>query len=114
MNVALSRIRRSPDFHNWRTLGGPGLVDAYLRSPALLFVHGDVGLHPTLLPEGMGRYWALQRGDGAAEIPNSGLLFAVDAAPPNITNGRSRFPRRDVWLPERGGRAGRRRARRHS
>jgi hypothetical protein len=114
INVALSRTRRSPDFSNWRTLGGPGLVDAYLRFPALLFVHGDWGLHPTVLPEGMGRYWALQRGDSSAAIPNSGLLFAVDASPPNITDGRKRFPRRDLWLAERGGRAGGRRSRRSS
>ena len=112
--MALSRIRRSPGFHNWRTMGGPGLIDTHLRSPALLFVHGQVALHPTLLPEGSGRHWVLQRGDGATDVPNSGLLFAVDAAPPNITNGRTRFPRRDLWVAERGGWAGGRRGRRAS
>ena len=98
----------------WRSMGGPELFDAYLRNPSLLFVHGKVSLHPTLLPEGFGRYWALQRGDEAVVGPNTGLLFAVDAVPPNLTasDTRTRFPRRDLWLAERGGRAGGRPGRR--
>lgn len=118
INVALTRIRRPPGFHGWRAMGGPGLVDAHLRNPALIFVHGDAHLHSKLLPEGSGRYWALQRGDEAVlgSGSNTGLLFAVDAVPPNIsvTDPRARFPRRDLWLAERGGRAGGRPGRRAS
>ena len=47
VNVALSRIRRPRELHEWRMLGGPAVP---LRNPALLFVHGDVNDARSLLP----------------------------------------------------------------
>ena len=87
-------------------------MDAPLRNPSLLYLHGDVNLHHLLLPEGIGRYWALQGAsaagsdEAAMSIPNMGLLFVADAVAPNASAAESHFPRRDLWLAERGGRAG--------
>ena len=114
VNVALSRIRRPPTLQTWRSMGGPGLVNAHLRNPALVFLQGDLHLKALLLPEGLGRSWPLQRGDEKAVLPNAGLLYAVDAAPLNSTSSRQRFPRPDLWKAERGGRAGGRPGRRTS
>ena len=105
VNVALSRIRRPTALQGWRSAlaGGP----AVLRNPSLLFVHGDLDLHPLLLPRHVERYWALQGGDRADEaaLPNTGLLFAVDVLPANVSAVRDtavRYPRPDLWKAERG------------
>ena len=90
INVVLSRMRKPLGMHGWRAMGAPDLVNAPLRNPSLLFLRGDVHLRSTVLPEGNGRYWALQRGEEAASIPNAGLLFAVDATPPAANLTRSR------------------------
>jgi hypothetical protein len=104
MNVALSRIRRPPALHTWRSLGAP---DQPLRNPALLFLHGDAQLHSLLLPRGVGHYWPLDgaalAADEASALPNTGMLWLVDAVPMNASAGASsRYPRPDLWRAERG------------
>ena len=103
INVALSRIRRPPSLHNWRSLGGPSEA---LRNPSLLFLHGDINVHALLLPPNVHRYWPLEGAALSVEaaLPNSGMLFIVDALPSNVTSlgADSRFPRPDLWRAERG------------
>lgn len=104
-SVALSRIRRPPALHEWRTLGAP---TEPLQNAALLFLHGDTQLHALILPRGVGRYWPLQSAalaaDEASALPNVGMLWAVDAVPlHNSSIGEhGRYPRPDLWRAERG------------
>ena len=97
INVALSRIRRPASLHDWRSLGGRL---EKLRSPSLLFVHGDVELHKLLLPAALPLQGAHL--DDEAPMPNTGMLFAIDAVPANVTSAHARYPRPDLWRSERG------------
>jgi hypothetical protein len=116
VNIGLSRMRKPPLMPNWQSLGGPGPADSPLKNPALLYLYGDTDVHTKLLPAGLGRYWPLQGGtqtDGAA-LPNTGILFAVDALPAKNTSSRLieqlRFSRHELWRGSHGGRSrGRRR-----
>lgn len=108
INIALSRIRRPHELHEWRALGGP---TAPLRNPALLFVHGDVDdARRLLLPAHVRLYWPLRdtpnvaSSTTAAALPQPGrrALFAVDAVPMNATDVQPRYPRPDLWRAERG------------
>ena len=102
--MALSRVRRPTALQEWRSLGGPS---GDLRNPSLLFVHGDLDAHRLVLPPSVNLYWPLQ-GAGLTEsatmaLPNTGLLFAVDAVPLNATGHvHGRYPRPDLWRAERG------------
>ena len=73
VNVLLSRMRRPPSMHNWKSLGGPKPNEPPIRTPALLFLHGETSVHKAVLPPNFGRYWPLEQAGAAVEEEGSEL-----------------------------------------